>query len=163
MNNNRLHSASRTAWNIDHKHAVLGSRQSTKIPSYRRHSCHVIPFHRGSTLLEFRVPRKPAPAKKCHLLSLRLTCAYRNDLQHMKESTRLHAPASKTPSSPIFCLLGTTYIWVSNIVAMARYCSPKSSTATVQMIFQKLELFLFLLVSTWHWSGAWMKPDAQDR
>ena len=108
----------------------------------------IIAFHRGSTLLEFRVPRKPAPAKKCHLLSLRLTCAYRNDLQHMKESTRLHAPASKTPSSPIFCLLGTTYICMSNIVAMARYCSLKSSTATVQMIFQKLGLFLFLLVST---------------
>ena len=108
----------------DHKHAVLGSRQNTKIPPYRRHSCHVFPFQRGSTLLEFRVPRKPAPAKKCHLLSLRLTCAYRNDLQHMKESTRLHARAAKTPSSPIFCLLGTTYM--RNMVAMARYCSLKS-------------------------------------
>ena len=45
-------------------------------------------------MLYIRVSSKPLPDKKCHLLSVELTCAYRNDLHHMKESNHLHRIAS---------------------------------------------------------------------
>ena len=67
---------------------------STGVPPM---SCSIILFSLSlPEMLQLRISSKPASDKKCHLLSVELTCAYRNDLHHMKESARLHPTPSKT-------------------------------------------------------------------
>ena len=57
--------------------------------------------------------------KKCHLLSVELTCAYRNDLHHMKESAHLHAIASKNTQLNLpFSSLKPEQIYLQNLLSI---------------------------------------------